>query len=165
MTSSNGNIFRVTGPLCGEFTGPGEFPAQRPVARSFDVFFDLCLNKRLSKQSWGWWFGTLSRPLWRHCNYIDHNVTEVSIWCTCTVCHILFYSALCVKYNMVVTPPRWLTVFMPRSRDFSGDRWSDGLSTSFHVGTAHEWLIMTSAIRTKLLFFIGVKLKHKRNHQ
>ena len=26
MTSSNGNIFRVTGPLCGEFTGPGEFP-------------------------------------------------------------------------------------------------------------------------------------------
>ena len=50
MTSSNGNIFRVTGPLCGEFTGPGEFPAQRPVTRSFDVFFDLRLNKRLSKQ-------------------------------------------------------------------------------------------------------------------
>ena len=50
MTSSNGNIFRVTGPLCGEFTGPGEFPAQWPVTRSFDVFFDLRLNKRLSKQ-------------------------------------------------------------------------------------------------------------------
>ena len=47
MTSSNGNIFRVTGPLCGEFTGPGDFPAQRPVTRSFDVFFDLRLNKRL----------------------------------------------------------------------------------------------------------------------
>ena len=47
MTSSNGNIFRVTGPLCGEFTGPGEFPAQRPVTRSFDIFFDLLLNKRL----------------------------------------------------------------------------------------------------------------------
>ena len=42
-------LFRVTGPLCGEFTGPGEFPAQRPVTRSFDVFFDLRLNKRLSK--------------------------------------------------------------------------------------------------------------------
>ena len=50
MTSSNGNIFRVTGPLCGEFTGPGDFPTQRPVTRSFDVFFDLRLNKRLSKQ-------------------------------------------------------------------------------------------------------------------
>ena len=52
MTSSKGNIFRVTGHLWGEFTG--EFPAQRPVTPSFDVFFDLCLNKRLSKQSWGW---------------------------------------------------------------------------------------------------------------
>ena len=68
MTSSNGNIFRVTGPLCGEFTGPGEFPAQRPVTRSLDVFFDLRLNKPLSKQSWGWWFETLSRSLWRHRN-------------------------------------------------------------------------------------------------
>ena len=68
MTSSNGNIFRETGPLCGEFTGPGEFPTQRPVTRSFDVFFDLRLNKRLNKQSWGWWFETLSRPFWRHRN-------------------------------------------------------------------------------------------------
>ena len=49
MTSSNGNIFRVTGALCGEFTGPGEFPTQKPVTRSFDVFLDLCMNKRLSK--------------------------------------------------------------------------------------------------------------------
>ena len=29
---------------------PGEFHAQRPVTRSFDVTFDLRLNKRLSKQ-------------------------------------------------------------------------------------------------------------------
>ena len=43
----------------------GEFPAQRPVTRSFDVFFDLCLDGRLSKHSWGWWLGTLSGPLWR----------------------------------------------------------------------------------------------------
>ena len=28
---------------------PGEFPTQRPVTRSFDVFSDLRLNKRLSK--------------------------------------------------------------------------------------------------------------------
>ena len=38
----------------------GEFPTQRPVTWSFDVFFDLRLNKRLSKQWWGWWFETLS---------------------------------------------------------------------------------------------------------
>ena len=68
MTSSNGNIFRITGPLCGEFTGTGEFPAQRPVTRSFDVFFYLRLNKRLSKQPWGWWFETPSWSLWRHGN-------------------------------------------------------------------------------------------------
>ena len=35
---------------------------------AFDVFFDLRLNKRLSKQSWDWWFETPSRPLWRHNN-------------------------------------------------------------------------------------------------
>ena len=46
----------------------GEFPAQRPVTRKFDAFFDLSLNKRLSKQSWSWWCETLSRPLWRHSN-------------------------------------------------------------------------------------------------
>ena len=40
---------------------PGEFPAQRPVVRSFDAFFDLLLITRLSKQSWGWWFETPSR--------------------------------------------------------------------------------------------------------
>ena len=76
MTSSNGNIFRVTGPLCGEFTGPGEFPAQRPVTRSFDVFFDLRLNKRLSKQPWGWWFETPAWSLWRH-----RNVRYCTSWC------------------------------------------------------------------------------------
>ena len=68
MASSNGNIFRVTGPLCGEFAG--EFPSQRPVTRSY-VFFYLHLNKRLSKQSWGWRFETPSRSLWRHCNDVD----------------------------------------------------------------------------------------------
>ena len=46
----------------------GEFPSQRPVMRSFDVFFDLCLNKQLSKQSWGWWLDTPSRSSWHHCN-------------------------------------------------------------------------------------------------
>ena len=68
MTSSNGNIFRVTGHLCGEFTGPGEFPTQRSVTRSFDVIFDLCLNKRLNKQPWYWWFETPSCSLWCQCN-------------------------------------------------------------------------------------------------
>ena len=47
---------------------PGEFSAQRPVTRSFDVFFHLHLNKPLSKQSQGWWFAMTSGSLWRQCN-------------------------------------------------------------------------------------------------
>ena len=55
--------------LCaGNSPVTGEFHAQRPVTRSFDVFFDLRLNKPLSKHSWGWWFETPSRSLWRDCN-------------------------------------------------------------------------------------------------
>ena len=65
MTSSNGNIFRVTGPLCGETTGHRWTPpSQRPVARSFDVFFDLRLKKRLSKHSRRRWFEKPSSQLW-----------------------------------------------------------------------------------------------------
>ena len=57
--------------LCdGNSPVTGEFPAQRPVTRIFDVFFDLRPNKRLNKQSWGWWFETPSRPLWPHCNVV-----------------------------------------------------------------------------------------------
>ena len=74
MTSSNGIIFRVTGPLCGEFTGPGEFPAQRPVTQSFDVFFDLRLNKCLSKQPRGWLFETPLWSLWRQCNVLVNSM-------------------------------------------------------------------------------------------
>ena len=59
--------------LCaGNSPMTGEFPAQRPVMRSFDVFFDLHLNKRLCKQSWGWWFETPSSSLWRHCNDVQN---------------------------------------------------------------------------------------------
>ena len=55
--------------LCaGNSPVPGEYPAQRPVTQSFDVFVYLRLNKHVSKQSWGWWFEISSRPLWRHCN-------------------------------------------------------------------------------------------------
>ena len=63
MTSSNRNIFRVTGQLCGEFTGPQWIPLTK--ASDAELW---CLSKRLSKQSWCWWLEMLWRPLWRHCN-------------------------------------------------------------------------------------------------
>ena len=63
--------------LCaGNSPVTGEFPTQRPVTRSYDAFFDLYLNKRLSKQSWGWWFETPSRPLRRHCNAMNHGLRD-----------------------------------------------------------------------------------------
>ena len=84
--SKTGTYIFITGPLCawwrhqmetfsallaicaGNSPVPGDFPTQRPVTRSFEVYFDLCPNKRLSKQLWDWWFETQSWPLIRHCN-------------------------------------------------------------------------------------------------
>ena len=68
MTPSNENIFRVTCLCAGNSPVTGEFPSQRPVTRSFDIFSDLRLSKRLSKQSKHRWFETQSRSLWRHSN-------------------------------------------------------------------------------------------------
>ena len=49
MTSSNGSIFRTTGPFYGESTGHRWIPSQGPVTQSFDIFY-VRLNKRLNKQ-------------------------------------------------------------------------------------------------------------------
>ena len=70
-------IFSVLLSICA-WNSPvsGEFPAPRPVTRSFDVFFDLRLNERLSKHSWGWWLETPSYPLWRH-SYVFQQNTNV----------------------------------------------------------------------------------------
>ena len=71
--------------LCsGNSPVTGEFLTQRPVTRSFDVFLDQRLNKRLSKQSWGWWFETPSRTLWRHCNddgFLSRRIRNTQLCC------------------------------------------------------------------------------------
>ena len=54
--------FALLAICAGRSPDTGEFPAQRLMTRSFDVFFDLRPNKRLSKQSWSWWFEMSSRP-------------------------------------------------------------------------------------------------------
>ena len=70
MTSSNGNIFGVTSPLCRQFTGHGWIPRTKASDAELWCFLWLHVNKQLSKQSWGWWFEMPSHSLWRHCN--DH---------------------------------------------------------------------------------------------
>ena len=144
MTSSNGNIFRVTGPLCGEFTGPGEFPTQRPVTRSFDVFFDLRMNKRLSKQPWGWWFETLSWSSWRHCNDMP-----------------IIYCWLC--FNVAWCRP--ILPISPRVSSQAPVQWFNMVSSSdeniFRVAghlcgefTGHRWIPLTKASDAELWCFL-----------
>ena len=70
--------FSVLLALCvGNSPVTGEFPSQRSVTRSLDVFFDLHLNKRLSKQSRCPWFETPSHS-WRHCN--DKCTFKLILW-------------------------------------------------------------------------------------
>ena len=76
--SSNGNIFRFTGHLCGEFTGPGDFPAQRPVTQSFDVFFFI--------PAWinGWVNNHEAGDLRR--NSAHHDVIVMCVWSSDNIC-------------------------------------------------------------------------------
>ena len=68
MTSSNGNIFRVTGPLWGEFTGHRWIPLTRPVTRSFGVLFDLHLNNSRD-----------AGDMRRHCAHYDVTIMCVRV--------------------------------------------------------------------------------------
>ena len=72
MMSSNGNIFHITGLCEGNLLVTSGSPSQRPVTRNFDVFFDLHLNKQLSKQSRHWRVKMPSCSLWCHCNANKH---------------------------------------------------------------------------------------------
>ena len=76
--------------FAGNSPVPGEFPAQRPVTPSFDVFCDLHPIKRWSKQSRGWWLEMPSRSLWHHCNVI---------YCTeCTHYFVLLYFVVTTSF-------------------------------------------------------------------
>ena len=77
--------------LCaGNSPVTGEFLAQRPVTRSFYVFFDLRMNKRLSKQSWGWWFEMPSCSLWHHCNVSESFLASEFVIVSVQDLHIYF---------------------------------------------------------------------------
>ena len=79
---------------------PGEIPTQRPVTRSFDVFFDdLRLNKRFSKQWWGWWFETPSCPLLRHGNGLVSQWWSVTHICALSLNKLM--SGKCKQANIL----------------------------------------------------------------
>ena len=66
------------------------------VTRSFDVFFDLRLNKRLSKQPWGWWFETPSWSLRRQCN------VHACAYCTLTTVYSHVYKTIGVVAQTIM---------------------------------------------------------------
>ena len=87
MTSSNGNIFHVTGSFCRELNGHRWIPLTKASDADLWCFFDLRLNKRLSKQSWGWWIETPSQSLWRHCYFNPEILGQYNgFWCIASLC-------------------------------------------------------------------------------
>ena len=104
--------FSVLLVLCaGNSPVTSEFPSQRPVTRSFDVFFDLCLNKRLSKQLWGWWFETPPCSWWRHCNECVANLStalEHNLFNGCNTISVVWW---CGAFLLITHRPEFSRCF------------------------------------------------------
>ena len=109
--------------LCdGNTPVTGGIPWQRPVRRSFDVFFVLCLNKRLSKQSRHRWFETPSRSLWRHCNVLPKIFRKYQA----CVSRYIYKRLLCFiyfGYMMTSLNGNIFRVSGPLWGELTGDRW------------------------------------------
>ena len=114
----------------GNSSVTGEFPSQRPVKQSLDIFFDLSLNKRLNKQSRRWRFETPSRSLWRHCNevieranlfYITLHSTEQGLHTSAQTCDCQCLPTYCLCGTVAKSIPlgdgwgwKWITTFFCR---------------------------------------------------
>ena len=107
IASSNGNILRVTGPLCREFTCHRWIPRTKYSDAELWCFFDMRLTIRLSKQSWGWWFETPPRPLliskiiknWVRFGWMENGLFLMLSWWEFTP-HVLFLGALCKSVSV-----------------------------------------------------------------
>ena len=110
-------FFALLAICAGNSPVTGEFPAQRPATQSFDVFFDLCLNKRLSKQWWGWWFHydvtvMLRLMLKQHMHFKScraHSIFKM-VWLQTgfmTFCEDILHDG---KYHLILSNT-WLYVF------------------------------------------------------
>ena len=100
-------FFALLSLCAGNSPMTGEFPSQRPVMWSFDVFFDLRFIKRLSKQSRVWWFETPSCSSWRHCNEIFVS--------TCYMCISVFK---CTGPDINITDRGLVTLYEIKNRGY-----------------------------------------------
>ena len=72
MTSSNGQSSALLAICAGDSPATGEFPAQKPVTRSYDVYVDLRLNN-------GWLYNGEAGDLWRHRDNCDVTVMQQTL--------------------------------------------------------------------------------------
>ena len=178
MTSSNGNISALLALCAWNSPVIGEFHAQWTVTRSFDVFFDLCLNKRLIKQ-WRLWFESTSYPLWRHCNdgkkaasTFIHRFCKALVICNGVgfkwrlLWHSSFNKSIaCISitenrcfYSIHTIIPSWWTHFEINNNILKSTfDITDGVNTAMnHLGVSHnillEWSIWNKST-TKLNCF------------
>ena len=159
MTSSNGNIFRVTGHLCGDFTGPRWIP--RTKASDAGLWFDLCLNQRLSKQSWGWWFETLSLPLWRYCNGLNmvwRLFGAKPVFRAMLICHCRGYTDLyMLNNNFPQTRSSFLlTGILPKFRCFQSTNHSWMYIVWYYEGPRLFCSLETMAEMVTYMIYLGL---------
>ena len=127
MTSSNGNIFRVTCHFCWEFIGSGEFPHKDQWRGALMGFFYL----RPSKQLWGWWFQTPSCPLRRHCN--DNQITAPYRWCR-TVIDVLQKLKMQTHYRVSI-----ICKYRLRKNPFKVKSSHDSKVHMANMGPTRDW--------------------------
>ena len=124
MTSSDGNIPALLAICAGIHRPPVNSPHKGQWRGALMFSFNLCLNKRLSKQSRGWWFEAPSCPLWRHCNEIccydlnDHNriVTIASSYMLLPKCCYDLKTWHYVKLLCYFTSTYWKQMIRNKSR-------------------------------------------------
>ena len=109
MTSSNGNLFRFTGPMWGESTGH---------RRSFEVFFDLHLNKRLNKQLKHRRYETPSCSSWRHCNLRTIQLIPCSLNYSSAGPMYMQSASLVIINSVDDVVPNWCTAISRNSADY-----------------------------------------------
>ena len=116
MTPSNGNIFRVTGPLWGEFTDHRWIPLTRASDAELWCWSALEQNKRSSKSLRRRWFETPLPSLWRHSNEAFpcfniwlSSISSTSIW-LCVFRGEKFYSINCKYLILQYKSRRWLPI-------------------------------------------------------
>ena len=155
MTSSNRKIFRVTGPLCGEFTGQRWIPPTKANDAELWCVFDLRLNKR-------WWLEAQSRSLWRHVMTQTKSMLKWPVRSTCThfppEIHFKVQSMKWLQFfscfNELSTKNHKLAVLwgvspFPGTKFYHTTAFQDDNRTSF--GPLTEWLGMETCSRIPLL--------------